>query len=187
MTAGGTSLPAELVHDSSIMAANLKERLVAIYEAHRDGLYRFLVAHGLDPAEAQDKTQDIFVDLFIALEKGTDVKSEQGWLYTVAGRAVADYWRRGRGPVCLRLDLATGSADHFVSTEPSPEAQFRNIEQLHRVAAALSMLPKEQRLCIQLRMQGLRYREIAMALGVATSTAADWLVAAVHCLRMESQ
>jgi DNA-binding NarL/FixJ family response regulator len=44
-------------------------------------------------------------------------------------------------------------------------------------------LPKEQRLCIQLRRQGLRYREIADLLGVSTSTAAEWLSSAVDRLR----
>lgn len=163
------------------------ERTVALYEAHRDAIYRFLVSHGLNPGEAQEVTQDVFVDLFKALEKGADLKSERGWLYTVAGRAVADYWRRERGPVHVTLDVEAGPAAGLVSSEPTPESRASSHQQLRRIAEGMSELPKEQRLCIQLRMQGLRYREMADVLGVATSTAADWLAAAIQHLRSKAQ
>src|SRR5215471_10510305 len=39
----------------------LNQRVTELYEAHRDGIYRFLVTHGLPPAAAQEVTQDIFI------------------------------------------------------------------------------------------------------------------------------
>ena len=66
---------------------NNRERVSTLYDAHRDEIYRFLVAQGLIPAVAQEVTQDVFVDLFVALEKGTQMNSERAWLYAVAGRA----------------------------------------------------------------------------------------------------
>jgi RNA polymerase sigma-70 factor, ECF subfamily len=176
-----------VTRESSSRTAGLQERVVALYEAHRDGIYRFLVGHGLSPSAAQDVTQDVFVDLFVALKKDTDVKTEQGWLYAVAGRAAVDYWRRERRPVHVQLDMDAGPAASLRSAEPSPEAQAGNQERRRRLATGISRLPKEQRLCIQLRMQGLRYREIATILGVSTSTAAEWLTSAIDSLRGESQ
>jgi RNA polymerase sigma-70 factor (ECF subfamily) len=170
------------VRQSLSGTAGFQERVATLYETHREGIYRFLVGHGLSPGEAQEVTQDVFVDLFVALEKGTTVKSEQGWLYAVAGRAAVDYWRRGHRPDRVELDLESPAAN-IPSAEPSPEAQAGRLEQLRRIAAGLGRLPKEQRLCIQLRMQGLRYREIARILGVSTSTAAEWLASAVEYLR----
>src|ERR1022692_3420958 len=61
------SLPAHLTREGYARDAGFQERVVALYEAHRDGIYRFLVGHGLNPATAQDVTQDVFVDLFVAL------------------------------------------------------------------------------------------------------------------------
>jgi RNA polymerase sigma-70 factor (ECF subfamily) len=168
-------------------AAGLQERVAALYETHRIGIYRFLVGHGLPPQVAQEVTQDVFVDLFVALEKGTRVESEQRWLYAVAGRAAVDYWRRERRSDRVELELESAPGVNLASSEPSPEAQAGKLEEVRRVAAALARLPKEQRLCIQLRMQGLRYREIARILGVSTSTAAEWLVSAVDRLRGEPQ
>lgn len=165
---------------------SLQERVVSLYEAHREGIYRFLVGHGLTPGEAQEVAQDVFVDLFRALQKGTSIGSEQAWLYTVAGRAAVDYWRRNRFAGSAQIDLDSAAVD-LRSSEPSPEVQAATGERLRRVAAAVARLSKEQRMCIQLRMQGLRYREIASILRVSTSTAAEWLVAAVGSVRRDSQ
>ena len=97
MAAGDdSSLHAGMVRENSSRAADLQERVIALYETHRDGIYRFLVSHGLGPAVAQETTQDVFVDLCVALQKGIHVNSEKGWLYAVAGRTAVDYWRRER-------------------------------------------------------------------------------------------
>ncbi len=166
---------------------SVQDRVVSLYEAHREGIYRFLVGHGLSPGEAQEVTQDVFVDLFQALQKGMNVSSDQTWLYTVAGRAAADYWRRNRFAGHVQLDLEAGVAASLRSADTSPDIRAENLDRLRRVAAGMARLPKEQRMCIQLRMQGLRYREIAGVLGVATSTAAEWLASAVDRLRGECE
>ncbi len=165
---------------------SLQNRVVSLYEAHREGIYRFLVGHGLSPGEAQEVTHDVFVDLFQALQKGTNVSSDQAWLYSVAGRAAVDYWRRNRFAGHVQLDLEAGAAN-LQSADIPPDIRAEKMDRLRRVAVGMAKLPKEQRMCIQLRMQGLRYREIAGILGVSTSTAAEWLTSAVDRLRGESQ
>ena len=159
------------------------ERVTALYGAYREEIYRFLAGQGLPAATAQELTQDIFVDLFVALLRGTDVKSEQGWLYTVAGRTAVDYWRRERRQVWVELDSNLIAAEGMPSKEASPENRTAERERMSRLAQGLRRLPKEQRLCVHLRMQGLRYREIAKILGVSTSTAAEWISTAVGRLR----
>ena len=184
MPSGGpSSLNVSAIQRSREQNCGVQERVIALYEAHRDGIYRFLVGQGLNPMAAQDVTQDVFVDLFVSLEKGTQVSSEQGWLYAVAGRSLADYWRREYHSVSVEPDYDPRVAGNVPSLELGPEAQAANKQQVERVAAGLRRLPKEHRLCIHLRMQGLRYREIAKVLGVSTSTAADWLCSAVNRLR----
>lgn len=153
---------------------------------YRDDIYRFLLAQGLSPAVAQDLTQDVFVDLFVALQKGTDVKSERAWLYAVAGRAVVDHWRRERPAMWAELDSAPTASAEIPSREQSPETQAAYTERLARIAAGLRKLPRERRLCLQLRMKGLSYREIAKILRVSTSTAAEWLVSTIDRLRDEA-
>ena len=114
------------------------------------------------------------------------MRSEQAWLYTVAGRAAVDHWRREHRQTWTDLESQSSAAANVASSEVSPEARAARKEQLTRVAAGLRNLSKEHRLCIQLRMQGLRYREIAKILRVSTSTVAEWLISTINRLREEA-
>ncbi|MBV9490974.1 MAG: sigma-70 family RNA polymerase sigma factor [Verrucomicrobia bacterium] len=176
------SVPVKSTSDASVRT----ERVSALYEIHRDRIYGFLIRKGLNATIAQELTQDVFVDLFLALEKGTPIESEQRWLYAVAGRTALDHWRHQRYRMRVEFDSDSSAAADVPSSEPTPEAQAEHKQQLSRVAAGLRNLSKEQRLCIQLRAQGLRYREIAGVLRVSTSTAAEWVNCAADRLREQA-
>ena len=83
----------------------------------------------------------------------------------------------------VELDSVPTMGDNLRSKEPTPEAAAMRKQRLQRVAATIARLPKEQRLGIHLRMQGLRYRAIAKILGVSVSTTAELLSTAVERLR----
>ena len=165
------------------MSLTTEERVAASFETHRMKIYGFLVSQGLDPAEAQELTQDVFFRFFIALEKGTEIDSEQAWLFRVASRLAVDHWRREGRPIWVELDAIPAIADSLPSQEPTPEAAVLRAQRLKRVAATMARLPKNQRLGIHLRMQGLRYREIAEILKVNVTAVSDLLSTAVERLR----
>ncbi len=170
--------------DSAMNAIPTTEkRVAALYQAYRDQIYRFLVGQGLEPAKAQEAAQDVFVRLFVAITKGTEINSEQSWLYGVASKLAVDYWRREGRSMWVELDSVPMMAENLRSTELTPEAAAVRNQRLRRVADMLARLPKEQRLGIHLRMQGLRYRDIAKILGVSVSTTAGLLATAVARLR----
>jgi RNA polymerase sigma-70 factor (ECF subfamily) len=158
-------------------------RVAALYEAHREEIYRFLVSQGVESAKAQELAQDVFVKLFVAVAKGTEIGSERAWLYGVASKLAVDYWRRDGRPMWVELDSFPAMAESLCSKDLTPEATFARKERLQRVANTMARLPKEQRLGIHLRMQGLRYRAIAKILGVSVSTTAELLSIAVERLR----
>jgi RNA polymerase sigma-70 factor (ECF subfamily) len=169
--------------EAAMQASVTTERVAALYEAHRGEIYRFLVGQGLEPAKAQELAQDVFMKLFVAVTKGSEILSEQAWLYGVASKLAVDYWRREGRPMWIELDSFPAMAESLRSSDPTPEANYVRNDRLKRVAKAMARLPKEQRLGIHLRMQGLRYREIAGILGVSVSTAAEWLSIGVERLR----
>lgn len=171
--------------DASSPNNDLHERVSALYATYSTGIYKFLMGQGLSPAVAQEVTQDVFVDLFLALRKGESLRSERCWLYVVAARAAVDHWRREGRPVWVELDSQPEATSALRSREASPELQASEREQLLRVSDALRRLPKEQRLGIHLRMQGLHYREIGRILGVPKSTVTDWIIETVERLRGE--
>jgi len=189
-------LPSNSTPDASIGTApreicdaksyELKERFSALYEVHRDRIYCFLVRKGLNPTIAQEVTQDVFLDLFLTLRTGKRIESEQRWLFAVAERTALDHWRRERYHMRVDFHSDLNTAADVPSSEPTPEAQAEHKQRLTRVASGLQNLSNEQRLCIQLRAQGLRYREIAGVLHISTSTAAEWIISAIGRLREQS-
>jgi len=161
----------------------VKERVSALYEKHRNGIYGFLVAQGLPLTCAQEVAQDVFVKLFVTLRDGVEVTSEQGWLYGVAAKSAVDYWRREGRSIWVELDGGDFNTEPLSSSEPNPEEAATQTQRIRHVASELLKLPKEQRLCIHLRSQGMRYREIGEILGVSVSTVSEWLSIAVQRLR----
>jgi RNA polymerase sigma factor (sigma-70 family) len=111
---------------------------------------------------AQEMTQDVFVDLFAAIQKGAQIESERAWLYTVASRTATDHWRRERPRMWVELESNTEAAEDVPSGERDAAAQVEQKERIRRVSDRLQKLPRERRLCLQLRMRGLRYREIGV-------------------------
>jgi RNA polymerase sigma-70 factor, ECF subfamily len=169
--------------DGVSAAPTTDERVAALYQAHREKIYAFLVGQGLGPAKAQELVQDVFVRLFVALTKGGEIEWEQAWLYKVASKLAVDHWRREGRPMWVELDSVPTMAGNLRSKELTPEAAAVRNQRLKRVAVTLAHLPKEQRLGIHLRMQGLRYKDIAKILGVSIPTVSGLLSTAVERLR----
>jgi RNA polymerase sigma-70 factor (ECF subfamily) len=161
----------------------LHERVAALYETDREKIYWFLVGQGLDPARSQELVQEVFLRLFLALQKGIEIELEQAWLYRVASNLAVDYWRREGRSMWVELDSLPAIADRFPSKDLTPEAAAVRAQKLRRVATVLARLPKEQRLGVHLRMQGLRYSDIAKILGVSVATVSGLLSTAVERLR----
>ena len=167
------------------MPANVttEARVAALYEAHREEIYGFLVGQGLESGRAQELTQDAFVKLFVAIDKGTVIASERAWLYGVASKLAVDYWRREGRPMWVELRF---SSDHcrqraIERFDPGGRTGAEGMSATSRPDNGSSPY---QRLGIHLRMQGLRYRAIAKILGVSVLTTADLLcVSSQHRLR----
>jgi RNA polymerase sigma-70 factor, ECF subfamily len=56
-----------------------------------------------------------------------------------------------------------------VDMEPNPEELYLWKEHLARLETAIGQLTDQQRQCLHLRAEGLRYREIATVLGISVS------------------
>jgi RNA polymerase sigma-70 factor (ECF subfamily) len=162
---------------------SLTERVGQLFVAHREEIYRFLTGQGLPAATAQDLTQEVFLKLLVTLRDGHTVTFEQAWLYRVAANQAVDYWRRERRSMVVELDAENTLPEGIESTDSRPDERAAEKQRMGRLAAEIARLPKEQRMCVFLRSQGMRYREMARILGVGVSTTAEWLMTAVARLR----
>jgi RNA polymerase sigma-70 factor (ECF subfamily) len=66
---------------------------------------------------------------------------------------------------------------------PDPEAALIDRQRRRALAEAVRGLSPQQRNCLHLRAQGLRYREIADAIGISTSAVGEFLRRAVTRLK----
>jgi len=78
------------------------------------------------------------------------------------------------------LDATEGAKlEQRSDAEPNPEELYLRKEIMQRLDAGMAQLTEQQRQCVYLRAQGLRYREIAVVLGVSISSAAELLQKAI--------
>lgn len=149
-----------------------------LFEELRKPLLRYLICLGLSADEAQDVVQDAFLNLHRSLAGGAAHKNARAWLFSVAHNQARNqqksYHRRFGAP------LEHGALK--LLDESTPEHAFLKKEKFRRLASAIRALTEVERECLLLRAEGLRYREIAEVLEMATSTVADTVDRAVRKL-----
>jgi RNA polymerase sigma factor (sigma-70 family) len=138
------------------------------------GLCRVLLR---DAEEAEDAAQQTFLDAHRGLLGGTVVRDEAAWL-----AAIARHECRARIVARMREPLALTYGD---LVEAAGAAAPEDTEALSdEVRGALAELPAPQRQAVVLRdVYGLRYREVAVALGLSQPAVESVLFRARRRLR----
>lgn len=138
----------------------LEEEVVALFDLLREPLLRYLASLGLPLADGEEVVQEVFLSLFQHLRRGGGRANLRGWVFRVAHNLGLK--RRDRKPPASSL-YWEGLSD----PAPGPEEQFFKGETERRVQAVLKALPEQDRRCLMLRAEGLRYREIAKTLAMS--------------------
>jgi RNA polymerase sigma-70 factor (ECF subfamily) len=149
-----------------------------LYRELRKPLLRYLAGLGLSAEEAQDVVQDAFLSLHQHVSSGGSQENIRSWLFRVAHNRARNlqqgYARRFSEPLDPVFDTASADA--------TPEQAVLAQEKLRRLDKAIRSLETQERDCLMLRAEGLRYREIGEVLGIPTSTVADTVERAVKKL-----
>jgi RNA polymerase sigma-70 factor, ECF subfamily len=137
-----------------------RDALVAVYQQHSPGLYRYAYRLLGDPDLAEDCVADTFSRLLQAVKKGGGPGNNiQAYLYRTAHNWVTDHYRGGPPPVALEPDLP---GDPLSSP---PVVVGKRLERA-RIRAALLKLTGEQRQVIVLRfLENWSHDEIGAAIG----------------------
>jgi RNA polymerase sigma-70 factor, ECF subfamily len=169
-TAGATREHASVVPPTHSAAAR---RATELFDQFHEPLLRFLMGLTHHPSEAEDLLQEVFLKLYRELESKRRIRNERGWLFTVANNLAMDFHRRGaESGNCAGIN-------ELEDTHRNPEADLIENERAERLRAALESLSPQQRSCLELRAEGLRYREIAAVLGLNISTVRTFIVRAI--------
>lgn len=138
---------------------------------HTATVHRWMV-RAVGEADADDVTQDVFVNAYRGLARFRGDAPPRAWLAAIADNAVKNRYRsRSR----FRRVFA-GSADADPDREPAapgsgPEENARSGESRRVVAEALKLLPPDFRMPVVLRdIEEWSYEEIAVSLALPVGT-----------------
>lgn len=145
--------------DKEIIAealAGSQEAYSLLMNKYRQRIYRFIRRRTVDDAQAEEITQDVFVDAFKGLKAFKGDSQLYTWLCTIAYRKAAKQPKNS-----LKTDVEMVS---YVT----PEAILSEKQEVSRVSQICDELPLRQNRALLLKeYEGLSYMEIGAILGVS--------------------
>lgn len=165
------SYPAlEVSAGGAIDGSDWQSITLKMYGALSLTLCRYLRGLGLAVDAAEDVAQETFLRLAGCLREGGKISNMQAWIFQVAHNLSMDIHRAHRRS---RIDFATDREPEQEPADPSanPEWAYLQKERTRQLRLAMARLTPRQFRSVQLRVEGLRYREIALALGVSEQRA----------------
>jgi RNA polymerase sigma-70 factor, ECF subfamily len=156
----------------------MQDRVAQLFEESRDDVYRYLLTLGLHPPRAQEAVQEVFLRLYASLKKGEEIENPRGWIFRVAHNHGLKVRARqvSEEPFDPAIEMRLAAPDN-------PERSLLERERMIRFHRAVETLSEQQKRCLSLRLEGLRYPEIASALGISASAVGEFLRRAVFRLR----
>ncbi len=152
-----------------------EEEVSQLFELLREPLYHYLLVIFRSPAEAEDIAQESFLQLYKHLQDGQQIDNARFWIFRVAHNLAIN--RQKREGISELLDEPSWDEIRGRLADPAldPEERLLERDKLQRLHAAMAWLSPQERQCLQLRVQGFRYREIGEILGIATPSVAEFL------------
>jgi RNA polymerase sigma-70 factor, ECF subfamily len=145
-----------------------------LYRHHRETLLVFFARRTADPQIALDLWAETFAQALAGAHRfrGRTAPERQAWLYAIAQRQLAQYYRRGsieqRALRRLKLERPVSSPELLAQIEQRAGLGAIRDE----LAAALSRLSPSLREAVQLRVVGeLSYGDVAGQLGISEGAA----------------
>ncbi len=148
----------------------------ALVDRYRAPVVRLAYSLTHDADEAKDIAQDAFLRAYRRIESFRPDRPFSRWLFVIARNASLDALRR-------RRRLAAVQAPGEIEPEDPQERAMRN-QDAERVRLALADLPPHYRTVLEMYYDaGMRYREIAEALGIPIGTVKTYIARGKRRLR----
>lgn len=157
----------------------LHDQVAELFEELRGDVYRYLLTLGLYPPQAQEAAQEVFLRLYATLRRNVEVKNPRAWIFRVAHNLGLDV--RARENSLQPFD--PGIEARLADPEMTPEMSLLERERTLRFHRAIENLSEQQRRCLLLRLEGLRYAEIGAALGISASAVGEFMRRAIVRLK----
>ncbi len=171
----------DLVREALRGNAHAFETLVS---RHHQSVYRFLYHFMGNAADAEDITQETFLNIHRKLKSHNPAQSFTAWMITIARNlAISHHRRRTPSP----LDPALLAAA-IKGVTPTPESELLAKEAGEEVHAALQRLPEEIREVLIMRyLMDIPLQQVAEMLNIPEGTAKSRLFKARNVLREQME
>jgi RNA polymerase sigma-70 factor, ECF subfamily len=155
-------------------SAGIEEDVLRLFDQFRNRLLRYVLTLGLPIEEGEEVVQEVFLSLFRHLQQGRPAHHLAGWLFRVAHNLGLK--RRSANQKLRNM----GRPEDHAAVEPcdsrlNPEEGILQHQRHQRLLAVVRALPEQDQLCLRLRAEGLRYREIAQTLGISLGSVSNSL------------
>ena len=148
-----------------------------LFRRHRDLVFRVAYARCGNESDANDITQEVFLQLANHRRPILRRARFTTWLYRVAANTATDAWRR-------RQRRAETGLDHFL--EPSAPGDAEARQELEQVLNLVATLPERQKQVFELRiLEQWSLEETAAALGVSSGSVKTHLHRALGAVRKQ--
>lgn len=161
LTFSGTATDA-----ASHQPSGIEREVVRLFEQFRAPVLRYTLSMSLPLHDGEEITQEVFVALFQHLQMGKCQRNLRGWIFRVAHN-LALKRRQANQRLQNQGDAARLRTERQLDSSPNPEEQVLSAQRQRRLQAVLEALPEQDRACLRLRAEGLRYRDIARVLGIS--------------------
>lgn len=146
--------------------------VVELFEELRDRLLRYLLVVGLSAHDGEEVIQESFLLLFQHLQRGKSRRNLRGWIFRVARNLALKQRAFDQRQLNKLVQFDEALLDRSGDGNPNPEERLHSGLRQRRLLAVVRALPEQDRSCLCLRAEGLRYREIAQVLGISLGSVA---------------
>jgi RNA polymerase sigma factor (sigma-70 family) len=141
-----------------------------LVETWQDMVFNTILGMVQDEQEAEDLSQEVFVQIFQSIKQFRGDSKLSTWMYRIAVTKSLDWTRKKKAK--KRINLMK-SLIGFGDKEPQPiefmhpGIVMENKESARELFKAMQLLPENQRVALTLiKVEGLSYEEVAAVLGL---------------------
>jgi len=150
----------------------LEAEVTGFFDNLRGPVLRYLSSFGLSVHDGEEVTQEVFLSLFIHLRAGKPRSNIRGWVFRVAHNLGLKRRETIQRAYRMVSPSDTRAMELQLDAAPDPEEHISSEQWRERLLAIVQALPEQDRRCLYLRAEGLRYREIADVLGISLGSVA---------------
>jgi RNA polymerase sigma-70 factor, ECF subfamily len=179
---GELALREPMIAQVVVGGSEIEGLVINLFDQFRNPLLRYTLSLGLSAHDGEEIIQEVFLALFRHLQLGKSRRNLRSWIFRVAHNLAL----KQRAANKRLQDRQAGDAvlvQEQVAIGLNPEECAASDQEMGRLHAVVRALPEDDRRCLMLRAEGLRYREIATALGISLGSVSISLTRSLGRLR----